>query len=676
MPGGLDVLLATPVAKASGLGVLMGGDVPNAPAPQPAEPTPWEKYGGELGRQVGLTVRHGINGLTGIPQMMGNGLNSIVNLGIQGVNAATDSNIQQLPMVSETIGKGLDAAGLPQPKNAEERIVGDAASAMAGTGGTYKLGMQLLKSDPLSATGQALTSVPGNQVLAGAGAGAGAGAARELGLGPAWQLGGSLLGGIGGALGASALGSGFNASTKLLPQSWQARMNGETSPAAAAPAVESVTSNSPLPPSKEQVDALSSRTASIISSNPTADPMAAARSAEFRSLGMTGETGPTIGQVTRNPGQYAQEQNWRGTPSGQPLLRRFNNQNQALAQALDATAASGGTEYQAGKTIISALKDFDTSLRTKVTAAYQQARASAGKDMDVPLQGVAQDYAAVLHNYGDAVPSGVRNNFDSLGLTSGTQKKVFTIEDAENLLKVINRNQSNDPATANALKELTQSVKKAVLSADDQGGVFAGARKLAAERFDLWDKVPALKAAVNDSVPADNFAKRFVINGNVDDLSGLVSSLKGNDGALGAVRGQIGSRLREAAFGQNLAGDKAFAPERYAQALNKQLGQDLLSKVYSPEQIDSLNTIGRVGSYINSEPAFSPVNRSNTGSALIDMLNDVPVIGKVTNSLGKRAMIARALGGDLANTKQIPADQGKALGSAILMQGAQARNKP
>jgi hypothetical protein len=163
---------------------------------------------------------------------------------------------------------------------------------------------------------------------------------------------------------------------------------------------------------------------------------------------------------------------------------------------------------------------------------------------------LAQDYADVLHDFGDKVPSGVRNNFESLGLMSGTQNKVFGVDDAERLLKVINANRSADPATNAALAKLGNSVKSAVLGADDSGGVFAGPRQMAAQRFALHDNVPALADAAAGSIAPEDFGRKYLVNGDVDHVKGLVQLLQDkNPAALDVARGQVGDRAANAAFG-------------------------------------------------------------------------------------------------------------------------------
>ena len=61
------------------------------------------------------------------------------------------------------------------------------------------------------------------------------------------------------------------------------------------------------------------------------DPAALARKADFQSVGIE----PTLGQITRNPTQFANERNLRGVANvGEPLMVRFANQNRQLGEKI------------------------------------------------------------------------------------------------------------------------------------------------------------------------------------------------------------------------------------------------------------------------------------------------------------------------------------------------------
>lgn len=365
-----------------------------------------------------------------------------------------------------------------------------------------------------------------------------------------------------------------------------------------------------------------------LSSGEQLDVAALLRKKDFESLNMQ----PLLGQITRDPMLFAQELNLRGLAGvGDPIAARLNNQALALKNGVGQYAGDAAEAFKAGEQLSTSLKSIDDAMRQRVSGLYQAARNDAGKDLDVPLTGLAQDYADVLNRFADKVPGGVRNQFEALGLQNGTQQKVFTIENADKLLKVINDHVGSDKATNTALAELRNAVKNAVLSADPSGGPFKPAVDAAAQRFRLHEAIPSLEAAANGTTAADDFVKRFVINGKVNDVRGMGKLLASVDkDAFNQARLQLGADLQRAAFGENMAGDKGFAQERFNKRL-RELGTDKLAAFFSPEEIANLKTLGRVGSYITSQPAGSAVNNSNTASAVFNIASKLPGGGMLGN---------------------------------------------
>lgn len=631
-----------------------------AAAPGPQTPAPAASVAptlfDETARQVGLTGRAAVTGLTALPAMLGDALNTGINYGIRGINAVHDALtspslselvtgrkpwIPELQMPSQVIQEGMNAAGVPQPQNATERVVQDVAGSMAGVAPSVGLGNALARaaSPAAAAVGRGLAAMPGMQIAGAAGAAGAGGGAKEAGFGPGAQIGAGVLGGMAGVLGAS----GATAAARGLANAFSrgVPMTAEQAQAAAQSGVAKVLGDmgdAGRMVAPEQVQALEQQVAAQLQRTGKVDPAALMRSQDFAELGIQ----PTLGQVTRDAGQFAKERNVRGLESlGDRLLQRFSDQNQRLQGVVSGLRGNPAEPFQAGEALSNALQGVDERMRQQVSAAYQAARQSSGKDLNVPLTGLAQDYANVLQNFAEKVPGGVRNAFESLGLQSGTQRKVFSVDDAENLLKVINNNMGNDRATNTALGQLRDAVKNAVLSADDQGGVYANARRLAAQRFQLQDAIPALKAAADGTVAPDDFVRRFVVQGKTNDVRQLAKLLKQNSPeAFQEARAQIGNELSRAAFGTNAAGDTVFSPNRYAEGLRR-LGSQKLSAFYSPEEVDQIQRVGRVGAYINSQPAASPVNNSNTAGAMASMIggltSKVPVIHPLGTALQKYA---------------------------------------
>lgn len=378
------------------------------------------------------------------------------------------------------------------------------------------------------------------------------------------------------------------------------------------------------------VQNLRAQVAAALQGGKQVDPAAILRKQDFESVGMLA----LAGQVNRDPMQFARELNLRGVQNvGEPIAARLNEQNRILQTGIGKFENGANPDaYVAGNQIATSLAGTDEMLRKHVSGLYDVARQSAGKDLDVPLTGLAQDYARILGDFGDNIPASIRAKFAALGLdpaNPSNQKQLFTIEGADNLLKIINKNDPggmNKPMTT-ALGELRHAVKQAVVGADASGGPYAPAVAAAAKRFRLQDAVPALKAAADGTVAPDDFIRRFVLNGKVEELQGMAKILKATDpDAYGQARAQIGAHLNRAAFGENATGDKVFSAERFNKAI-RTIGASKMAAFFTPAEIDQIKVLGRVGAYIHQAPPGSAPNSSNTASSAMNLAMRIPGIG-------------------------------------------------
>jgi hypothetical protein len=377
-----------------------------------------------------------------------------------------------------------------------------------------------------------------------------------------------------------------------------------------------------IPPA--QLQALREQVQGALQRGRVIDPAAAMRKADFDALGIE----PTQGQLTRDPMQFAREQNLRGVHGvGEPLTARFQEQGQVLANRLNAPAQGAKDAYGAGSQLLESLRGVDDTLGKHVSGLYREARASAGKDLDVPLQGLAQDYAQILDDFGDKVPGAIRSKMVALGVDPAmpsNQRQIFTMEKADNLLKVINAHVGSDPATNRALDRLRSSLRGAIEQADAGGGPYRPAVQAAAGRFRLHDAVPALRAAAEGSTAPDDFVRRFIIGGKTDEVRGLTNILKQADpAAWNEARAQIADSLRHAAFGPNVTGDAPFRSSAYMEQIRR-LGTSKLEAFFSPDEVQDILRVGRVGATIKQAPNGAAVNTSGTASALANVLARVP----------------------------------------------------
>ena len=142
----------------------------------------------DLVRQLGLTGRAAATGATSLPLMVGDLLNTGLNL-IPGVN---------LPPASQSFQNLMTQAGVPVPQNSMERVAQDVTSAMTGVGATAKMAQAV--SPLLSPTARPaldiMTQRLGMQTGSAAAAAGAAGGVREEGGGAGAQLTAGLLGGV------------------------------------------------------------------------------------------------------------------------------------------------------------------------------------------------------------------------------------------------------------------------------------------------------------------------------------------------------------------------------------------------------------------------------------------------------------------------------------------------
>lgn len=86
-----------------------------------------------LGRVAGLTARAGIQGLTAIPNIIGNAANAGINLGSMGINALTGSKIPMMEYPGDITENALNKV-LPQPETGIEKLANFGGQTLASFG--------------------------------------------------------------------------------------------------------------------------------------------------------------------------------------------------------------------------------------------------------------------------------------------------------------------------------------------------------------------------------------------------------------------------------------------------------------------------------------------------------------------------------------------------------------
>ena len=630
----------------------------------------------EWARQAGLTARYGLEGLGQAAQVVTEPLRQYV------VNPAAE--LVGLPPATSsgsTMASLADTLGLPSPETRQERIVGDTARLMAGSGGMMGLlgaaggGAQaaggLLPTASTTGLGQSVTASlaanPGTQLGSATGAGLLGGTARENGAGALGQFGASMAGGLlgGGAVmaGSSLADSARNVASRLSkrPADLDIRFNNLMD--------EAGVDLSTLP--KEVARGLRAEMESSLRTGRELRPDAVRRLADFRAVGAT----PTRGSITLDPVQLTREQNLAKIAANSADdqlagLPRMQNQNNAtLINRLNESGAGRAPEaIEAGEAAIGALSRNLDAQRSNVNTLYSRARDSSGRSFPLDGASFTNRVGQALDDnlLGGALPADVRNHLNRIA-----QGDVpFTVDYAEQLKTAMGKLQraTSDGQVRMALGVVRNELDNTpVLGLGQQTGA-AGARavnpgnlpaapnapQLGEEAIAAFNQAraanremmrgveasPALKAVFEGTATPDQFVSRYILgkNATAADVAALRRGLGDNPAAVGAVRDHLVDYLKGKAL--NGAADEVgkFSSAAYNKALGA-IGGRKLAQFFSPEEIAQLRAIGRVGSYMQAQPVGSAVNNSNSGALLAGRGYDFlkSVVGKIP--LGDAALL-------------------------------------
>lgn len=617
-----------------------------------------------VGRQLSLTGRHALEGAGDTLNLMASPIRGVMNL-LPGVN------------VKPVDFSGMaDSIGMEKPRNATERIVGD-ASRMVTAGGSI-LGAAGKAAPMLTGNAQKfaklLASNPADQLASAASAGGAGSYVKETGGNEKAQLLASVLAGVAAPFathGVSSLASKTsNALSKVPAATIDTRLEHAGIRLAELP--------------HHVKNGLREDVAAALKVNPDLSPEAVRRLADYKLIGAT----PTAGTLTLDPAIVTQQKNLaklgiNSKDAAAQQLGRVENENnrQLIASLNNIGGATADDELVGGQKIIGALNAKNEAAKSAIGQAYTAARETNGRAISLDPHHFTNTANDLLDQalLGGKLPADVRNLLNN----AATGKMPLTIDTAEQLKTRIGELQraSADGAERKALGLVRQALEDTPLLNDGAGmgkasvDAFNKARALNRSWMAKVEKTPALEA-VRDGIEPDKFVQQFITGGsnkaNLADVRALREAVADNPEALNAIKDQIAAHLKKAAL--NGAADEVgnFSQSSYNKALSA-IGDYKLSMFFPKEELDQLKAIGRVASYEQFQPRGGAVNNSNTaGTALANILDrfgnssilsKVPLANLVTEpaqnaALGMKAKAAmdtrKALARQLLKEKKAP----------------------
>lgn len=608
--------------------------------------------------QVGLAARAGIKGVAAVPAMLSDAATGVVNAGLDVFDSlANRPKGFRFPPAIGALDDALTRAGLPTPDTPTQRIVSKGVELGGGAAGTVKA----VGAAADRATGVAkevlsrMAAGPVQQTAAGVGAGLAGQHAQENGAGPLGQFISATGGGLAGAgavTGANALGSAIRSA---LPQQRQitiqranqviniALERGGIDPATISPAMRNMM--------MEQVT-------KALGKGDTLDENAVARLADYARLGAT----PTRGRLTLDPFDITQEQNVAKLAAATgardaklPAIMADNNRT--LLGAVDEFNPLADP-FTTGSRAMSPIKGVDGMMSSAKNKAYKAAEEMAGGD--IPLQRAPfMDAIYSRLNAGNLlrhVPANVQSMLDDISsgvIRRGNQtfEVPFNVSAIDTLKSLIATEQRAAQGSAKmALAEIRKALDSVPLDpvkrtfggnqvVTEAGAKFlrdqdaqAGAVKEALDkarglnyRWMQWrESAPGIKAAVEDENPA-TFVQRYVRAQGADarDVAKVAEVINRDPGARDAVRSELVQFLKDAAIGKGNASETGNFSGRGWQSALTSIGPQKLAMFFSPDEVQTLRSIGRVGTYETFQPRGSAVNNSNTAAAVGAMLKGI-----------------------------------------------------
>lgn len=380
----------------------------------------------------------------------------------------------------------------------------------------------------------------------------------------------------------------------------------------------------------------------------------------------------TRGQLTRDRQQVAFERETAKQAEGAPLSARYEDQNAAFMQNLDAAVDEAGAQNVSrravGKAFVSALDVKDKAKRAEINTLYKQAREAGEMEQAVDVTALT-DWIAKNKGKDKLAPiiTTIENELkqnaklegggvDNLTLAQRPSRTTMTLGASEDLRQAINK--LAEPGTPNVV---FGKDAKALIDAAQEGkggDLFRQARRAYenhANEFtnrDVIDRMLRTKPGTKDrAVSFEDAFDKTIMNGSTDDVRHVFRVLeahpKGTAPEVVAAGQQAAKDMRGAVINhikeemtKNLNVDSRGARTGSTAKIDsivRELDADgKLEVIFGKKGAQQVRDLRDVAIDIYTSPSGT-VNSSNTASALMRKLDDVAGYAKSVPIVGKAA---------------------------------------
>jgi hypothetical protein len=361
------------------------------------------------------------------------------------------------------------------------------------------------------------------------------------------------------------------------------------------------------------------------------DPEVLARKADFEELGMN----PMLGELLRerNPAQFAFEKNTAGIQgAGEEIAQRLNEHNAKLIKHANSFITGNLDDYAANVAAQQALKGEDAARAAANAALFDTAKNAAGRDLPLSPRSFTDALNKELdfEGLGDFLPPKLRNSMNKIA----TGEAPFTMQEAQQLLKVANNHfdrTGQQGGMNRALGTFGNHLNRVIDEAGDAAENTLG--KEAAQQFrianqahrarkQMLENTPALKFAVDNDIPDQQFIQKFVISKNAKpgELLNMRAQLEKQPEIWNEIKSQVASFIKSKAAPGSSDEVAKFSQSGFDRAL-KQIGDAKLKILFDPKELEQLKRIGRVASFIQVDPIGAAVNHSKSAIEMTNILS-------------------------------------------------------
>jgi hypothetical protein len=587
----------------------------------------------DISHQLGLTLRAGVTGLTGLPNMVGDAANSLINMGTSTLNKYAGTNIPQLKMPSAATQDIMNNIGVAQPKNATERVVQSVASSMAGVKPSVSLGNTLSTSSApvVSAVGNGLRAAPGMQILGAAGAGAGSSIAAENGGGTKAQLLAGLLGAMGGVTAGSGVTAIRNRLTapsvqEQLAQALRDHANNTAPENALKPRIKLNVDGSTTP-----VDgAPSAQTLPTTYSAPSVPPVGGALPSGkqlanidiMRRIGLEDQRPSAISGDKFTAGQEyetAKLNNETGAVARAQIQKEQDALKNYANRIVNDTGAQVGSPEMAGQNIRAPMQALSDHFDGVIKQIYSAADAKAGGAPGVRLDGLGNlletnsVFAGKAEN--GALRRGIRAYMKEQGITDQGGMQPITVQTAEGLRQYLNSQWS--PQNSGLIGKIKQALDFDVTKSAGND-IYGQARALHAQRANTLDNPNGIAKllniegpnGINQAIPDEQVASKLLAMPTgqfkhiVDTLKSLPNELSGQgQQAIAEIKAAIARRIYAAGdSGGTQNGPSTWNASNVTRELNAQKSK--MAVIFNRDELAKFQTLHDAGHILQTPSAY------------------------------------------------------------------------